>query len=101
MGETISSTTNLVLKHYSIKFGMEVFMGLITTAGKYCYIQCDRRNCNRKMEHVDLNLLMDLAKLCGWKKDGNRWSCPDCVERVKLGKTAKSRERPFRTTLET
>ena len=75
-------------------------MSLITTAGKYCYIQCDRRNCNRKMEHVDLNLLKDLAKLCGWKKDGNQWNCPDCVERVKRGKTAKSRARPLRTALE-
>lgn len=75
-------------------------MSLITTAGKYCYIQCDRRNCNRKMEHVDLNLLKDLAKLCGWKKDVNRWSCPDCVARVKRGKAEKSGEKPFRTTLE-
>lgn len=79
---------------------MEVSMSLITTAGKYCYIQCDRRNCNRKMEHVDLNLLKDLAKLCGWKKEGNRWSCPNCVERVRRGKAAKSKERPLRKALE-
>ena len=75
-------------------------MGLITTGGKYCYVQCDRRNCNRKMEHVDLNLLKDLAKLCGWKKDRYLWTCPDCVERVRRGKAPKSRERPLRTVLE-
>ena len=79
---------------------MEVFMGLITTAGKYCYIQCDRRNCNRKMEHVDLNLLKDLAKLCGWKKDANRWTCPDCVEQVQRRKAVKARQRPLRAELE-
>jgi hypothetical protein len=79
---------------------MEVFMGLITTAGKYCYIQCDSRNCNRKMEHVDLNLLRDLAKLCGWKKDDNRWTCPACVEQVQRKKAVKARQRPLRAELE-
>ncbi len=77
-------------------------MGLITTAGKYCYIQCDRRNCNKKMEHVDLNLLKDLAKLCGWKKDGNLWTCPGCLERerVQRRKALKSKEKPPRRELE-
>ena len=75
-------------------------MSLVTTTGKYCYIQCDRRNCNRKMEHVDLNLLKDLAKLCGWKKDANRWTCPECVERARRRKSPKSRQKPARTALE-
>jgi hypothetical protein len=77
---------------------MEVFMGLITTAGKYCYVQCDRRNCNRKMEHVDLNHLKDLAKLCGWQNDSDQWTCPDCVERLKRRKGPKAR--PLRRGLE-
>jgi hypothetical protein len=101
MGKTVSFSTRPSPKHHSVEFGMEAFMSLITTAGKYCYIQCDRRNCNRKMEHVDLNLLKDLAKLCGWKKDGNGWNCPDCVERTQRAKKAKPRAKPLRRTLET
>ena len=75
-------------------------MTLITTAGKYCYVQCDRRNCNRKMEHVDLSLLKDLAKLCGWKKEGNRWTCPDYAERLRRGKTTSSKQQAQGTALE-
>ncbi len=67
-------------------------MGMITTAGKYCYVQCDRRNCNKKMEHIDTNLLKDLAKLCGWHKDGEQWTCPDCAERAEIRKKTLSRE---------
>jgi hypothetical protein len=83
-----------------MEFPLEVSMGLITTAGKYCYIQCDRRNCNRKMEHVDLDLLRDLAKLCGWKKDADRWTCPDCVEQLQRKKAVKTRQKSPRAELE-
>jgi hypothetical protein len=55
-------------------------MGLVTTAGNYCYVQCDTRNCNRKMEHMDPKPLKDLAKLCGWENSGTHWTCPDCTE---------------------
>lgn len=75
-------------------------MGLITTAGKYCYVQCDRRNCNKKMEHIDPNLLRDLAKLCGWRKEGNRWSCPDCAKQAASRKKMLSREKPLGSELE-
>ncbi len=75
-------------------------MGLITTAGKYCYVQCDHLNCNRKMEHVDLKLLKDLAKLCGWEHRGDEWTCPSCARQAGRTKRAKTNERPLRTELE-
>ena len=75
-------------------------MGLITTGGKYCYVQCDRRNCNRKMEHVDLNLLKDLAKLCGWENSGSRWTCPGCAEQTNSRKGPEARQKRLRTELE-
>ena len=57
-------------------------MGLITTTGKYCYVQCDRRNCTRKMEHVEQKPLRELAGLCGWENSGNQWTCPDCARQT-------------------
>lgn len=75
-------------------------MGIITTSGKYCYVQCDRRNCNKKMEHIDPNLLKELAKLCGWKKLGDQWNCPDCAEKVATRKKLLSREERVGSELE-
>jgi hypothetical protein len=66
-------------------------MGLITTVGNYCYVQCDGRNCNKKMEHVDLKLLKDLAHLCGWENSGDRWTCPGCSEQAVQRKPSKKK----------
>ena len=60
-------------------------MGIITTMGKFCYVECDMPNCNKKMEHNDEKLLKKLAKSCGWENRDEQWICPNCVE--KSGKT--------------
>lgn len=75
-------------------------MGLVTTTGNYCYIQCDRMNCNRKMEHVDLKLLKDLARLCGWNHIGRQWTCPSCAEKAEPGKGHTARQKSSRTHIE-
>jgi hypothetical protein len=58
-------------------------MGIIRTMGKFCYVECDLPNCNKKMEHIDEKVLKELAKLCGWMNRGNQWMCPECAERNK------------------
>ena len=75
-------------------------MGVVTTSGNYCYVQCDRLNCNRKMEHVDLKLLKDLAKLCGWKRNADRWACPTCAEGLPARKSTRTRQKPLQRELE-
>jgi len=59
-------------------------MGLITTLGKFCFIECDGLNCNKKIEHIDIKLLKELSILCGWKKTGQQWLCPDCKEELSI-----------------
>ena len=71
-------------------------MGIIRTMGKFCYVECDSANCNKKMEHIDEKILRELAKLCGWVNRGNLWTCPTCSERVK-----QQRKKPTRTTQKT
>lgn len=61
-------------------------MGLVKTMGKYCFIQCDRPDCTKKIEHIDPETLKQLVLLCGWEKSGDQWICPACAERL-LGKT--------------
>jgi len=62
-------------------------VAVITTMGKFCYIECDSSNCNKKMEHNDLKMLKDLAKSCGWQnKGGDNWICPNCKELAKKKK---------------
>ena len=70
-------------------------MGLIRTMGGFCYVECDTRNCSKKMEHVDERLLRELARLCGWKGRGNEWICPKCTEIPSkgAGKTSRSRQK--------
>jgi hypothetical protein len=64
-------------------------MGLITTMGKFCYIECDMLNCSKKIEKSGENLLKELAVLCGWESRGTQWICPSCVEKDRSKKTAK------------
>lgn len=68
-------------------------MGLVTTVGQYCYVQCDQRNCNRKMEHIDQALLKDLARLCGWKHNRGRWTCPACAQQSAPKQRSRAREK--------
>ena len=89
-----------IIQHHYMGIERWQFMGMITTAGKYCYVQCDRRNCNKKMEHIDRNLLRDLAKLCGWRKRGDQWTCPECSERAETRKRTLLRETPIGSELE-
>lgn len=75
-------------------------MGLVTTTGNFCYIQCDRINCNRKMEHVNTKLLKELARLCGWDRRGRRWTCPDCAEKAGSEKGLRVRQKSSRARIE-
>ena len=68
-------------------------MGLIRTMGGFCYVECDTRNCTKKMEHVDEKLLRELAGLCGWEMRGNEWICQNCVEIPSEGPGPASRSR--------
>jgi hypothetical protein len=70
-------------------------MGLIRTMGGFCFIECDTRNCTKKVEHVDEKLLRELAVLCGWERRGNQWICPDCAEIPSKGpgKTSRARQK--------
>jgi hypothetical protein len=71
-------------------------MGLIRTIGNFCYVECDSRNCTKKMEHVDVKLLRQMAGLCGWEGKGNQWICPECVKKAKSsrrsGRSTKSKK---------
>lgn len=58
-------------------------MGLVLTMGKFCFVQCDGQNCNKKMENNDEKILRDLAKACGWYNKGDQWLCPACKERLR------------------
>ena len=72
-------------------------MGLIRTIGGFCYVECDGRNCTKKMEHIDERLLRQLAGLCGWEDRGNQWICPECVKKEKpwrrSGRPTKSKKK--------
>ena len=71
-------------------------MGIIRTMGKFCYVECDLSNCNKKMEHIDEKVLKELAKLCGWMNRGNQWVCPGCAEETK-----KKRKKPTKSSRKT
>jgi len=71
-------------------------MGIIRTMGKFCYVECDLPNCNKKMEHIDEKVLKELAKLCGWMNRGNQWVCPGCAEETK-----KKRKKPTKSSRKT
>jgi hypothetical protein len=71
-------------------------MGIIRTMGKFCYVECDQSNCNKKIEHIDEKVLKELAKLCGWMNRGNQWVCPGCAEETK-----KKRKTPTKSSRKT
>ncbi len=70
-------------------------MGLITTMGRFSYIQCDARNCNRKIERSGEDQVKELASLCGWVVRNNQWFCPTCSQKElpppKRKKTVKAK----------
>ena len=53
-------------------------MALVLTMGNFCYVECDSRNCNRKIEHTNETHLRDLADMVGWKNIQMHWLCPKC-----------------------
>jgi hypothetical protein len=66
-------------------------MGLIWTTSGFCYVECDTRNCNKKVEHLDEGRLRELAGLCGWENRGNEWTCPNCAKIPSKGPKRTSR----------
>lgn len=64
-------------------------MGLITTMGRFSYIQCDARNCTRKIERSGANQLRELAALCGWEFRDDQWLCPSCAQKSRPKTKAK------------
>ena len=83
--------------HDPIRSGWErAIMGIIRTMGKFCYVECDLPNCNKKMEHIDEKALKELARLCGWLYRTNQWICPQCAEQEK-----KRRKKPTKTLQKT
>ena len=68
-------------------------MPFVTTMSHYCFLECDRPGCNRKMEHSDEKALKKLAAVCGWENKGEEWICPKCVEEIRskkhLGRRSK------------
>ncbi len=56
-------------------------MGVVRTLSNFCFIECDRTGCNRKMEHIDEKILKQLAKLCKWENNAELWLCPECAQK--------------------
>jgi len=73
-------------------------MGLITTMGKFSYIECDTRNCSKKIEKSGENQLKELAFLCGWEFKADQWMCPACVEKERSKKKVKKSPKPRQKT---
>ena len=65
-------------------------MGLVKTMGTFCFVECDMRNCNKKIEQNEEKALKQLAKLCGWEERGDRWICSECVKKETKRKAKKS-----------
>lgn len=66
-------------------------MGLVKTMGGFCYVECNTRNCNKKIEQQDVDALKRLAKICDWKSRGERWLCPECGKKEPPQKNKASR----------
>jgi rubredoxin len=68
-------------------------MGLVTTMGKYCFVECDRPRCSKKIEHVDPKTLKQLAGLCGWERIDDQWICVDCAAESQGETSPSTRQR--------
>jgi hypothetical protein len=66
-------------------------MGLMTTGGKFCYIQCDERDCGKKVHHYGEEILEQSARLLGWENRSNKWACPSCLEKRRKRKKRSSK----------
>jgi hypothetical protein len=55
-------------------------MGLVAIGTKFWHIQCDERNCGKKLHHYGEEILKQSAKLLGWENRHNKWACPSCTE---------------------
>ncbi|MEW6442991.1 MAG: hypothetical protein AB1640_18805 [bacterium] len=54
-------------------------MGIVTATSRFCYIQCDRASCSRKIYQHHEAVLRELARLTGWQDRDGSWLCPACV----------------------
>jgi hypothetical protein len=68
-------------------------MGLVTTMGKYCFVECDRPSCSKKIEHVDPKALQQLVRLCGWERIEDQWICVDCAAKLHERASPSARRR--------
>ena len=70
-------------------------MDVVNTTTKFCYIECDRKHCSKKMYHFHEKILKQFAMLYGWENKGDLWICPKCVEksRRRQERSQKSRQK--------
>ena len=68
-------------------------MSLVTTMGKYCFVDCDGPDCSKKIEHIDPEMLKQLVRMCKWDRRGDRWLCPDCAEKLPVKAPPGKRQR--------
>ena len=71
-------------------------MGLITTMGQLRILQCDRFDCNKKVESRDEGRVKDVALLSGWELKDDRWICPNCVKKEGIPRKSKRYKEPTR-----
>jgi len=53
-------------------------MGLVATGRNFWHIECDERNCAKKVHHYGEEILKQSARLLGWENRHNKWVCPSC-----------------------
>jgi hypothetical protein len=54
-------------------------MPVITSSfNKNVALQCDARNCTRKIEHYDLETVRIIANSSNWIEISDFWYCPRC-----------------------
>ena len=68
-------------------------IGFVKTMGGFCYVKCDDRNCDNKIEQHDVDALKNLAKICGWERRGQRRLCPECVNKEPPKKKRSSKSK--------
>lgn len=73
-------------------------MGLVTTMGKYCFVECDMTGCSKRIEHIEPATLKQLVKLCGWERIDDRWFCAECTAKLHGEAPAGKRQRIASTT---
>lgn len=75
-------------------------MGVVISMTKFCHLQCDGHNCEKKVHHYGEQILTQMATLLGWENRGDQWLCPHCAqsraqEPIKGSTTEKAAETPL------